>query len=125
VAIDPRAHLGEVVEVVGRARHQLLAGLADGLAGVAGFDGRDLGDVPGDQFAELVHHPGALGRRRCGPLRERGLGCRHRSMDLGLATGCHLGQHLLVGGIHGLEVLAAFDELTVDQVGNAHLRALR
>jgi hypothetical protein len=39
VAVDARAHLGEVVEVVGRARHQLLAGLADGLAGVAGLDG--------------------------------------------------------------------------------------
>ena len=34
VSVDAHAHLGEVVEVVGRARYQLLGGLGDRLAGV-------------------------------------------------------------------------------------------
>ena len=37
VPVNAGAHLGKVVEVVGRARHQLFAGLADGLAAVPGF----------------------------------------------------------------------------------------
>ena len=70
VAVDARAHLGEVVEVVGRARHQLLAGLGDGLAGVQGLGARDLRNVRGDQVAELAHEPGALGRRAGRPISE-------------------------------------------------------
>jgi hypothetical protein len=60
-----------------------------------------------------------------GPLREGGLGGRHRGMHFGLAAGGHFGQHLLVGRVDGLETLAALHGLAVDQMGDAHLRVLR
>ena len=43
VAVDAHAHLGEVVEVVGRARHELLLRLRDHLAGVARLGRGDRG----------------------------------------------------------------------------------
>ena len=120
VAVDARAHLGEVVEVVGRARHQLLAGLRDHLAGVLGLGARQLGHVLGDQVADLAHQRGAFGGRPRGPGGKRGLRGGDRGVDLvGAAVG-HLGQHLLRRRIDGLERGLAVDRSAVDQVLDAH-----
>ena len=120
VAVDARAHLGEVVEVVGRARHQLLAGLRDDLAAVVGLGLRDLGHVRRDQVAQLADQLGALRRGHAGPLREGFLGGGDRGVHFGFAARGDFGQHFLRGGIHGLEIVAAGDRLAVDEVIDSH-----
>ncbi len=120
VAVHARAHLGKVVEVVGRARHQLLSGLGDDLAAVVGLGLRDLGHMAGDQVAQLAHKLGAFGGGRVGPFREGVLRGGDGGLHLGLAACSNLGQHLLGGGVDGLEIVLAGDGLAVDQVVNAH-----
>ena len=120
VAVDPHAHLGEVVEVVGGAGDQLLSGLGDHLAGVAGLGLREGRHVGGDQVAQAPHQAGPLDRGRARPLRERRLGRGDRRLHLRGAPARHLGEHLLGGRIDGLEVVAAGDRTAVDQVLDAH-----
>ena len=104
VAVDARAHLGEVVEVVGRARHQLLAGLRD-----------RPGRCPRLGARESRARAWRSGRRACASASrarlagraaqagERGLGRGDGGVDLVVAAGGHLGQHLLRGRVDRLE----------------------
>ena len=82
VTVHAGAHLGKVMEVVGRTRHQLLAGLADGLAAVLGLGFRNFRHVFRDQLAQFAHDFGALCGRCGGPFRERFFGCGNGSIDL-------------------------------------------
>ena len=116
VAVHAGAHLGEVVKVVRRAWHQLLAGLADGLATVFRLGLGDLGHMLGDQFAQLAHDLGALGGGRVGPLWKGGLGGGHGSMNLRCAARGDFGQYFLGGGVDGFKTAAAFNALAVDEV---------
>ena len=120
VAVHPRAHLGEVVEVVGGARHELLAGLRDHLAGVVGLGARELGHVLRDQVAQLANQLRALGGGQACPLGEGFLGGRDGGIHFGLAAGGDFRQHLLRGRVDALEVVAAGDGLAADQVFDAH-----
>jgi hypothetical protein len=120
VAVHPRAHLGEIVEVVGRARHQLFAGLSDDLAAVVGLGLRDLGHVRGDQVAEFADQLGALGCGRGGPFRERFLGGRDGGIHFRLTAGGDFGQHFLRGGVDGFEGARALHALAVDEVVYLH-----
>jgi hypothetical protein len=59
--------------------------------------------VLGDQVAQLADQLARSVAGRAGPGREGGLGGGHRGVDLVGAAGGHLGQHLLRGGVDGLE----------------------
>ena len=83
IAVDARAHLGEIVEIVRGARHELLACLCNHLAGVARLDVGDFRHVLRDEVAQLHHHGRALGRGQRGPFRKGGLGGGHGGIDLG------------------------------------------
>ncbi len=106
VAVDARAHLGEVAEVVGRARHQLLAGLGDHLAGVVGLGA-----------ARSRARASRSARRACASAwraRARAVLAQFGKAALAAATAAFtsaspprgdLGQHLLRGRVDGLEVV--------------------
>src|ERR1019366_8174813 len=124
VAVDTHAHLGEVVEIVGGARHELLLRLADHLAGVTRLGLCDRCDVGGDQVAQLSHQAGAFGRGLAGPGRKRRLGGGDgRSNFPGAAAG-DFGEHFLRRRIHRLEVVAALDRAAPDQMLDSHSPSL-
>ncbi len=116
MAIDPRRHLGEIIEVVGAARDQGVRGLVDRQAGVLGLQRRDLGHIGFDQLAQPVHDLGPLLGGQAGPGGEGGLGGVHRHGDLVLVAGRDLGQDLLGGGIDRLEGGLGLDVRAVDEV---------
>jgi len=120
VTVDARAHLREVIEVVGRARHELLAGLRDHLAAVVGFGLGDLRHVLRDQVTQLADQLRAFGRGHAGPLGEGFLGGRNGGVHFGFAARGDFGQHFLRGGVDGLEIVAARDLLAVDEVIDLH-----
>jgi hypothetical protein len=122
MAIHPHAHLGEIVEIVGRPRDELFAGLGDDLPGIPCLGPRDLGDVGGDQIAELANELRAIGGGQPCPLWERLFGGCDRGVDLLLPAPGDLGQHGLGGRIHRLEIFLRRDRRTVDQVLYLHVR---
>ena len=86
VAVDARAHLGEVVEVVGRPRHELLLRLGDDLTGVAGLGLGQRRHLGGNQIAKLADECGALWRGQAGPFGKGGLGGSNGGVDLRFAA---------------------------------------
>ena len=74
MAVDARAHFGEVVEVVCRARHQCIARLRDHLSGITALGFRQLGYVLADQLGKIVQQRRTLFCRPSGPGRERRFG---------------------------------------------------
>jgi hypothetical protein len=120
VTVDAHAHLGEVVEVVGRTRHELLAGLRDDLPGVLRFGARQSGHVARDEVSQRAQDLRALGCRLASPGRERGLRGGDRRVHFGGTAACDLGQHLLRGRVERFEGGSALDRLAVDQVADVH-----
>ena len=122
MAIDAYAHLGEIMEIVGRAGDELFASLCDRLAGILGLGARQRCDVLGNQITEFAQPRGPLGS---GPPRPGGDGClggRDGRIDLGGAAACDLRQHFLSRGIDGLEVTSARDRLAIDEMVDLHVR---
>ena len=76
MAVHPHAHLGEIIEIVGRARDELLAGLRDDLPGILCLGPGELGHVGGNQVAELANELCALGRGQPRPRWKRLFGRR-------------------------------------------------
>ncbi len=69
MAVDACAHLREIAEVVGGARHELLARLRDCLAGVLRLGFRDFRHVFRNQLAELANDFCAFRSGLAGPSR--------------------------------------------------------
>ncbi|CAM5196282.1 hypothetical protein CDEN61S_00162 [Castellaniella denitrificans] len=114
--VQPLDLLGEEMEIVGRARHQRLAGLADDLACVPGFQAGQLGHVARDQLAQAMQDGRALGGRPGRPDRKGLLGGLHGPGDLVGAAAGDLGQDLARRGIQGFEDVGAFDFAPGDQM---------
>ena len=109
---------GKIVEVVGGARNQRLAGLGDDLAAITGFHFGKFGHVLGDQLANPVHQAGAFLGGGCGPAGESGFGSGDRSLHFLNAAAGDFGQHLARCRIEGLERFPAFDLPAIDEMGD-------
>ena len=120
MAIHPRAHLGEVGEVLGGAWYQLFARLGNHLTAVVGLGFRESGHVVRDQFPQFAYQPGALRRCGCSPFWKSGLGGGDRCIDFSRAAFSHFCKHLLGGRIDGFKVGFARYGLAVDQVVDPH-----
>src|SRR5437764_13072293 len=121
MAVDAQAHLGEVVEVLGRAGEELLASLRDRLSGIGGLRSCEYRHPLRDQITELAQQCGALRSWPARPGGESPLGGGNSRIDLGSATTRHFRQHLLCRGIDGLEIAAASRRLAIDEVIDLHL----
>ena len=124
MAVDAHAHLGEIVEVVGGARHELLARLRDRLAGVLRLGLRDLRHVLRDQLAELANELCAFRSGLAGPCGKRFFGRAHGGVDFFRTAAGDFGEHVLRRRIDGLEVVFRGARFAVDQMFDSHCLVL-
>ncbi|MNV34952.1 hypothetical protein D3C71_1263880 [compost metagenome] len=124
MAVHAGADFSKEIEVLGRARNQLLAGLRNGQASVPRFKFGQLGDVGVDQFAQPPHEAGALLGGRVGPFGKSLGGGGHGGVDLCLAARGDLVDGCTRGGVIGDEAVGAIDLFAVDPMLDAHVRLL-
>src|SRR5437016_10122485 len=121
MAVDTHAHLGEVVEVRGRAGDELLASLRDRLAGIGGARSCEYRHPLRDQITQLAQQRGALRRWPARPGGEGPLGGGNSRIDLGSAAARHFSEHLLCRRVDRFEIAAASRRLAIDEVIDLHL----
>ncbi len=120
-AVHLHAHFREEVEVLGRARNQLLARLRDRQAGILRLQRGEHRHVLLDQFAELAHQLCALLGRRVRPFRERFLRGAHGRVDLGLAARRDVGDDFTRRRVQRREAFAALHFAAADPVLDGHV----
>src|SRR5436190_5294131 len=128
LALEVARRAREEAQVVDHERDLVVLERVDRLAGVGGFELRDLVGALLDRVGELQQGERALaGRGGAPPGVERGAGCLDGTIDVGLGGGGDLGDLLTGGGVEDGVGAALFggDELAVDEVlkrggGGAH-----
>src|SRR5947207_8685930 len=121
MAVDAHAHLGEVVEVLGRAGDELLASLRDRLSGIGGLRSCEYRQALRDQITELAQQCGALGSWPARPGRESSLGGGNSRIDLGSSAARQFSEQLLCRPVDRFEIAAACCRLAIDEVIDLHL----